>query len=106
MQAIRQQAIVKETGHLEIFSPELPVGTQVEIIILIQAPPLETTPHLLRQTDTSQRLPQGVAGNELLAFAGYIEPDQLQKMSQAIEEDCAKVDLAEITSKRPTDSRK
>jgi hypothetical protein len=49
MQAIRQQAIVKETGHLEIFSPELPVGTQVEIIILIEAPPLETTSHLLRQ---------------------------------------------------------
>lgn len=93
---IRQKAIVGKGGHIEIFSPELPMGTKVEIIVLIEASSLETTHNLLMQTNTSQLAPrQGVAGSQLLAFAGCIEPSELQKMSQAIEEDCAKVDLNE-----------
>jgi hypothetical protein len=45
METNRQQAIVGEGGRIEIFSPELPIGTQVEIIILIdeQTQPLSPT---------------------------------------------------------------
>ena len=39
--------------------------------------------------------PVGVAGKELLSFAGTITKDDLHLMSQAIEEGCEKVDLNE-----------
>jgi hypothetical protein len=55
-----------------------------------------STDEIMSLRDTSQlTLRQGVSGNQLLAFAGCIEPGELQKMSQAIEDDCAKVDLNE-----------
>jgi len=40
-------------------------------------------------------LPSGVPGVELLQFAGFIETDELQLMSKAIDADCRKVDLNE-----------
>jgi hypothetical protein len=91
---IREQAIVGKRGHIEILSPEFPMGARVEIIVLIEASPLETTHNLMPKT-SQLALRQGVSGSQLLAFAGCIEPSELQKMSQAIEDDCAKVDLNE-----------
>ena len=38
---------------------------------------------------------KGIAGSQLLAFVGCIESGELQKMSQAISDNCAKVDLNE-----------
>ncbi len=93
--SIRQQTIVGKGGRIEILSPELPMGARVEIIVLIEASPLETTHHSLIPKTSQLALRQGVSGNKLLAFAGCIEPFELQKMSQAIENDCAKVDLNE-----------
>ncbi len=39
--------------------------------------------------------PLGVAGKELLRFGGVIEPDDLRAITQAINEDCEKVNLNE-----------
>ncbi len=39
--------------------------------------------------------PVGVAGKELLRFAGAIEADELQMMAQAIEDDCEGIELNE-----------
>ena len=39
--------------------------------------------------------PRGVAGAKLIAFAGAIEADDLRLMSQAIADDCEKVDANE-----------
>lgn len=39
--------------------------------------------------------PRGVPGSNLLALAGTISPEDLKIMSDAIEEDCEKVDLSE-----------
>ena len=39
--------------------------------------------------------PVGVPGKDLLPFAGLIEADDLQRMAQAIEEGCEKVDVSE-----------
>ena len=36
--------------------------------------------------------PDGVAGRDLLRFAGAIEEEDLQTMSRAIEEGCEKID--------------
>jgi len=38
---LRQKAIVQPGGVIEICSPELPSGTTVEVIILIESPPAE-----------------------------------------------------------------
>jgi hypothetical protein len=37
--------------------------------------------------------PKGTPGNDLLRFAGSIDPSDLEAMSQAIAEGCEKVDL-------------
>ena len=39
--------------------------------------------------------PEGVPGKELLRFAGAIEHDDLQRIAQAIEEGCERVNLDE-----------
>jgi hypothetical protein len=39
--------------------------------------------------------PQGVPGSSLLRFAGMIPLDDLEKMAQAIEEDCERIDPSE-----------
>lgn len=36
---------------------------------------------------------RGVAGQKLLQFAGTVDPTELQAMSQAIADDCDKVDV-------------
>ncbi|MFQ5854861.1 MAG: hypothetical protein ACE5LU_04355 [Anaerolineae bacterium] len=40
-------------------------------------------------------LPKGTPGKQLLRFAGIIEPDDIEAMSQAIEAGCEKVDANE-----------
>ena len=37
----------------------------------------------------------GVSGNTLLKYAGFIAPDDLQVMREAIENDCNRVDINE-----------
>ncbi|MHC5933593.1 hypothetical protein [Nostoc sp.] len=39
LNGLRQQAIVKPGGVVEICSPELPAGATVEVIVLIESPP-------------------------------------------------------------------
>jgi hypothetical protein len=43
----------------------------------------------------SHTVPVGVPGKTLLQFAGFFPADDLQLMQNAIEEDCAQVDLDE-----------
>ncbi len=40
-------------------------------------------------------IPKGVEGKSLLQFEGAIPPDDLKRMSKAIEEKCEKVDASE-----------
>ena len=40
--SIRQKTTVRTGGKIEILSPELPMGTHVEVIVLIEPPLLET----------------------------------------------------------------
>jgi len=39
--------------------------------------------------------PQGMAGREMLQFAGMIEPDELSLMKRAIETGCERIDHEE-----------
>ncbi len=59
---------------------------------------LDKLPHdlQLRVLDFAKTLaPKGVEGKSLLRFEGAIPGDDLQLMSQAIEEGCEKVDISE-----------
>jgi hypothetical protein len=40
--AIREKTVVKEGGKIEIWLPELPVGTKVEVIVLVEEEQDET----------------------------------------------------------------
>ncbi|WP_373528516.1 hypothetical protein [Nostoc sp.] len=42
LNGLRQQAIVKLGGVVEICSPELPVGATVEVIVLLESPPKDS----------------------------------------------------------------
>ena len=44
---IRQKVIVGEGGKVEILSPELPRGTLVDVIILVETVEQDTTEYLL-----------------------------------------------------------
>ncbi|MDQ2745688.1 MAG: hypothetical protein M3T96_00290 [Acidobacteriota bacterium] len=45
--AIRERATVGENGTVEIFAPELPIGTAVEVIVLVEKEEMDTTEYLL-----------------------------------------------------------
>ena len=59
----------------------LPVSIQQQVLDFI------------RELTTS--IQHGVPGTRLLRFAGMIPPEELVLMSQAIEEDCERVDMNE-----------
>ena len=43
---IREKTVVKENGMVEISAPDLPVGTEVEVIVLVEEE-MDTTEYLL-----------------------------------------------------------
>jgi antitoxin YefM len=45
--AIKERATVKENGTVEISALDLPVGTAVEVIVLVEEEEMDTTEYLL-----------------------------------------------------------
>jgi len=56
---IRQKTLVKEGGKIEISSAELPIGTLVEVIVLVDHQP-DTTDYLLSTEANRQHLSQAL----------------------------------------------
>ncbi len=44
---IREKTIVNENGMVEISAPDLPIGTEVEVIVLVEEEEMDTTEYLL-----------------------------------------------------------
>lgn len=44
---IREKTVVNKNGMIEISAPDLPIGAQVEVIVLIENEELEATEYLL-----------------------------------------------------------
>lgn len=57
---IRQKTIVGEGGRIEVLSPELPSGTLVEVIILVEPFERDTTEYLLSTEANRDRLLQAL----------------------------------------------
>ena len=53
---IREKAIVKENGMVEISAPDLPVGTEVEVIVLVEEVEMDTTEYLLSSEANREHL--------------------------------------------------
>lgn len=69
--------VTQVVNHLE----SMPLNLQEQVLAIVRA------------LDTAIR--PGVSGQQLLEFASTIDEDDLQMMSQAIEEGCEQVDLNE-----------
>lgn len=52
---IREKTVVKENGMVEIFAADLPVGTEVEVIVLIEDAEEQDTTEYLLSTEANRR---------------------------------------------------
>jgi antitoxin YefM len=57
---IKQRSIVGKDGRIEIASSELPEGTTVEIIVLVEPPEPDETEYLLADPLNRQRLLEAI----------------------------------------------
>ena len=55
---IREKTIVKENGTVEISAPDLAVGTEVEVIVLVEE--MDTTEYLLSTEANRQHLEEAL----------------------------------------------
>jgi antitoxin YefM len=56
---IREKAIVGEGGKIEITSPDLPIGTEVEVIVLVEEE-MDATEYLLSTEANRRHLEQAL----------------------------------------------
>jgi len=57
---IREKTVVKENGTVEIYAPDLPVGTEVEVIVLVEEEEMDTTEYLLSTEANRQHLEEAL----------------------------------------------
>jgi antitoxin YefM len=57
---IKQQSTVGKNGKIEIFSTDLPEGTLVEVIVLVESPAIDETDYLLSTTANKDHLEQAI----------------------------------------------
>ena len=57
---IREKTIVKENGTVEISALDLPVGTEVEVIVLVEENEMDTTEYLLSTEANRQHLEEAL----------------------------------------------
>ena len=60
---IREKTVVKENGTVEVSAPDLPVGTKVEVIILVESE-TDTTEYLLSTEANRQHLSRAIRDAE------------------------------------------
>lgn len=73
---IREKTVVKEGGKIEISSPELPTGTQVEVIVLVEEEQDETE-YLLSSEANRRHLEQAMSDAENPEKLIYIDIENL-----------------------------
>lgn len=72
---IRERAVVKENGKVEIFAPDLPVGTEVEVIVLVDE--MDETEYLLSTEANRKHLEQALIDAEDPTKRIYVDIDSL-----------------------------
>ncbi len=75
---IREKTIVKENGMVEISAPELAVGTQVEVIVLVEEKEeMDTTEYLLSTEANREHLFQSMRDAKNPEKLIYVDIDDL-----------------------------
>ena len=74
---IRQKTVVGEGGKVEIRSPELPSGTLVDVIVLVEAVEQDTTEYLLSTEANRQHLSRALPDLENPTTYIYLESSDL-----------------------------
>ncbi len=76
---IRQKAMVNKAGKIEISAAEIPHGTWVEVIVLVdmEEPDLDETSYLLSTPANRQRLQNALRQLENRADYIYVDPAEL-----------------------------
>jgi antitoxin YefM len=73
---IREKTVVKENGMVEISAPDLAVGTEVEVIILVDEE-MDTTEYLLSSEANRQHLEQSMRDAEDPKKRIYVDIESL-----------------------------
>ncbi len=77
LQSIKTTATVNQDGAINIYSPELPIGETVEVIILIQPKKQDTTDYLLSNPANKQHLLKAVEELNNPANYAYVDFEAL-----------------------------
>jgi len=72
---IREKTVVKENGMVEISAPDLPVGTEVEVIVLVEE--MDTTEYLLSTEANREHLFQAMRDAKNPEKLIYVDIDDL-----------------------------
>ena len=73
LQSIKTTTTVNQNGVISIYSPELPIGESVEVIILIQPKVQDTTDYLLSNPANQQHLLEALEQLKNPATYSYVD---------------------------------
>lgn len=79
---IREKTVVRENGTVEIFAPDLPVGTKVEVIVLVEEVEQDTTEYLLSTEANRQHLLESMRELEHPENFIYVDMDDLENLCE------------------------
>ncbi|ACB51055.1 hypothetical protein cce_1705 [Crocosphaera subtropica ATCC 51142] len=76
IKAIKQKGIVNKDGKIEVQSPELQEGTEVEVIILVTSSETDTTEYLLSTEANKRELLEAIERVEKQEELITIKPEE------------------------------
>ncbi len=74
---IREKTVVKENGMVEISAPDLPIGTEVEVIVLVEEEEMDTTEYLLSTEANRKHLERAMRDAEDPEKRIYVDTENL-----------------------------
>lgn len=74
---IRQKAIVGASGKVEISAPDLPAGTLVDVIVLVEPGEQDTTEYLLSSESNRNHLMRALREMDDRSSYIYVSPSDL-----------------------------
>jgi len=77
LHGIRQRAVVDDQGRITISAPELPEGTSVEVIVLVEPQEDDETSYLMADEENRAHLLRALHDLENPEKYTYVDPDEL-----------------------------
>ena len=77
---IRERTVVKENGMIEIPTTDLAVGTEVEVIVLVEEEEMDTTEYLLSNEANRQHLEEALEESKHPEKFIRLDVDELENL--------------------------